>query len=189
MKIEGNELRTGMIIDYQGKLWRVLTYKHVRTGMGRAYLQVELRNIKDGTKLNDRFRSEEIVERVQLDSRKYQFLFTDGDTFTFMDSETFDQVVLDKSLIDEDQARFLKDGLEVTIESHEGKPISMQLPDSVVLRVVEAEAVVKRQTASGSYKPALLENGLRVLVPPHVEAGTRIVVNTTEGTYVERAKD
>lgn len=189
MKIDGNQLRTGMIIEYQAKLWRVANYKHVRTGMGRAYLQVELRDIKTGTKLNDRFRSEEAVERVQLDSRRYQYLFSDEHSYTFMDTQTFDQIVLDKSVIDAEQARFLKDGMEVTIESYEEKPISMQLPDTVILQVTEADAVVKRQTASSSYKPALLENGLRVLVPPHIEAGTRIVVNTAEATYVERAKD
>ena len=126
---------------------------------------------------------------MRLEQKEYQYLFGDGETFTFMDKETFDQITLTAEAIGEDQVPYLQDGMEVTIESHEEKPIAIQLPDTVVLRVVEADAVVKGQTAASSYKPAMLENGVRVLVPPHVEAGTRIVVNTADGTYARRAED
>ena len=150
---------------------------------------MELKDIRDGTKLNERFRSSENVERVRLDQRSYQYLYGDGDTYTFMDTQTFDQVSLGVDMIGEDQVPFLQENMIVTIESYEDKPISVQLPDQVVLRVVEADAVVRGQTAASSYKPALLENGVKVLVPPFIEAGTRIVVATADATYVERAKD
>ncbi|MCP5368013.1 MAG: elongation factor P [Hyphomicrobiales bacterium] len=189
MKINGNAVRPGMVIEHQGRLWRAVRIQHTQPGKGGAYLQVELKDIRDGTKLNERFRSAETVERVRLDQKPYQYLFSDGDMFTFMDNETFDQVSLNADLIGEDQVPFLQEGMTVEIESYEDSPISVLLPDSVVLEVVEADAVVKGQTASSSYKPAVLENGVRVMVPPHIEAGTRIEVNTSEGTYVGRAKD
>jgi elongation factor P len=189
MKISGNAIRPGNIIEHQGRLWRAVKIMHTQPGKGGAYLQVELKDIRDGTKLNERFRSSESVERVRLDQRAYQYLYSDGDSYTFMDTETFDQVTLGADVIGEDQVPFLQENMIVTIESHEDKPISVQLPDQVVLRVVEADAVVKGQTAASSYKPALLENGVKVLVPPFIEAGTRIVVATADATYVERAKD
>jgi elongation factor P len=189
MKINGNAVRPGMVIEHQGRLWRAVKIAHTQPGKGGAYLQVELKDIRGGTKLNERFRSSETVERVRLEQTQYQFLFADGDMYTFMDNETFEQVTLDNTMITEDQVRFLQEGMIVSIESHEGGVIGMQLPDSVILAVVEADAVVRGQTAASSYKPAILENGMRTLVPPHIETGTRIVVNTAEGTYVERAKD
>jgi len=189
MKINGNAIRPGMVIEHEGRLWRAVKIQHTQPGKGGAYLQVELKELRDGTKLNYRFRSSEAVERVRLDQKDYQFLFADGGIYTFMDSETYDQITLDSNMIDEDQAKFLQDGMMVTIEAHDGETIGIQLPDTVTLKVVEADAVVKRQTASSSYKPALLENGVRCLVPPHIEAGTRIVVNTADSSYVERAKD
>lgn len=189
MKINGNSIRAGMVIEHQGSLWRAVKIKHTQPGKGGAYLQVELKDIRTGTKLNERFRSSETVERAQLDQKKHQFLYADGAMLTFMDSETFDQITLDQDLLGEDQIPFLQDNMTVTIESHEGDPIGVQLPDTVSLAVTEADAVVKGQTASSSYKPAMLENGVRCMVPPHIEAGTRIVVNTSDGSYVERAKD
>jgi elongation factor P len=189
MKISGNAIRPGNIIEHQGKLWRAVKIMHTQPGKGGAYLQVELKDIRSGTKLNERFRSAETVERVRLDQRSFQYLFSDGDTFTFMDTETFDQVELTADMIGEDPVRFLQENMPVTIEFYEDQPISVQLPDTVVLAVVEADAVVKGQTAASSYKPAVLENGVRVMVPPHIETGTRIVVNTADATYVERAKD
>lgn len=189
MKINGNAIRPGMVIEHQSRLWRAVRIQHTQPGKGGAYLQVELKEIRDGTKLNERFRSSETVERVRLEQRPYQYLYAEGDMHTFMDTETFDQVTLPADAIGEDQVPFLQEGMAVTIEFHEETPISVQLPDTVVLAIVEADAVVKGQTASSSYKPAVLENGLRVMVPPHVEAGTRIVVNTADGSYVERAKD
>jgi elongation factor P len=189
MKISGNAIRPGNIIEHQGRLWRAVKIMHTQPGKGGAYLQVELKDISDGTKLNERFRSSESVERVRLDQRSYQYLYSDGDSYTFMDTETFDQVTLTAEVIGEDQVPFLQENMIVTIESYEDRPISVQLPDQVVLRVVEADAVVKGQTAASSYKPALLENGVKVLVPPFIEAGTRIVVATADATYVERARD
>jgi elongation factor P len=188
MKINGNAIRPGNIIEHQGRLWRATRIQHTQPGKGGAYLQVELKDVRDGTKLNERFRSSETVERVRLDSKEYQFLYKEGDQFTFMDNQTFEQITLPEDMIGE-PAAFLQDGMQVTIESYEDSPISVTLPDTVIMRIVEADAVVKGQTASSSYKPALLENGVRVMVPPHVESGTRIVVNTSDASYVERAKD
>lgn len=188
MKINGNAVRPGMIIEHQGRLWRAVKIQHTQPGKGGAYLQVEFKDIRDGTKLNERFRSSESVERVRLDQRSYQYLFADGDMYTFMDTETYEQMALPGEFIGEDQIPFLQENMEVTIESHEGSPIGVQLPDTVVLAITEADAVVKGQTASSSYKPALLENGVRILVPPHIETGTRVVVNIAERAYVERAK-
>jgi len=188
MKINGNAIRPGMVIEHQGRLWRATRIQHTQPGKGGAYLQVEMKDIRDGTKLNERFRSSETVERVRLDQKDYQYLYADGDMYTFMDNETFDQIAIAGDLIGDDQVPFLQEGMTVTIESHEGGPIGVTLPDTVVLEVVEADAVVKGQTASSSYKPARLANGVRTLVPPHIETGTRIVVNTADGSYVERAK-
>ena len=188
MKINGNSIKPGNIIEHQGRLWRAVKTQHTQPGKGGAYLQVELKDIRDGTKLNERFRSSETVERVRLDEHPYQFLFASGDEYTFMDQDTFEQITLNSDLIGE-PAVFLQEGMVVTLESYEGSPISVDLPETVTMQIVEADAVVKGQTASSSYKPAKLENGVRVMVPPHIESGTRIVVNTADSTYVERAKD
>ena len=188
MKINGNAIRPGNVIEHKGRLWRAVKIQHTQPGKGGAYLQVELKDIRGGTKLNERFRASEDVDRVRLDQRDYQYLFADGEMFTFMDQETYDQVTLNGDLVGE-PARFLQDGMVVTIESYEGDPISVMLPESVAMEIVEADPVVKGQTASSSYKPATLENGVRVMVPPHIESGTRVVVNTADGGYVERAKD
>ncbi|HSR71060.1 MAG TPA: elongation factor P [Kiloniellales bacterium] len=188
MKISGNAIRPGNVIEHKGRLWRAVKIQHTQPGKGGAYLQVELKDIRDGTKLNERFRSSEDVERVRLDQREYQFLYADGDMLTFMDNETFDQISVHKDLVGEAVA-FLQEGMTVTIESYEGSPISVVLPDSVTMRIVEADPVVKGQTASSSYKPAVLENGVRIMVPPHIESGTRVVVSTGDFSYVERAKD
>jgi elongation factor P len=188
MKINGNSIKPGNIIEHQGKLWRAVKTMHTQPGKGGAYLQVELKDIRTGTKLNERFRSSETVERVRLDEHEYQFLFAAGDDYTFMDQENFEQITLNADLIGE-PAVFLPEGMVVTVDSYEGSPISVSLPETVVMQIVEADAVVKGQTASSSYKPAKLENGVRVMVPPHIGSGTRIVVNTADSSYVERAKD
>ena len=188
MKINGNAVRPGNVIEHKGRLWRAAKIQHTQPGKGGAYLQVELRDIRDGTKLNERFRSSETVERVRLDQRPNQYLFNDGEMYTFMDNENYEQIAIHQGMIGE-PIDFLQEGMNVNIESYEGSPISVTLPDHVTLTVVEADPVVKGQTASSSYKPGLLDNGRRVMVPPHIEAGTRIVVNTAEGTYVERAKN
>lgn len=188
MKINGNAIRPGNVIEHQGRLWRAVKIFHTQPGKGGAYLQVELKDIRDGTKLNERFRSSETVERVRLDEKEYQFLFADGSQYTFMDNETFEQITLDADMIGE-PAVFLQEGMTVSVQSYEDEPISVTLPDTVVMEVVEADPVVKGQTAASSYKPAKLENGVRIMVPPHIAIGDRVVVNTAEATYVERAKD
>ena len=187
MKINANELRAGNVMEFRGKLWAVAKAQHITPGKGGAFVQVELKDVRGGTKLNERFRSGETVERVRIDDHDYQFLFGDDHTLTFMDEQTFEQISVDRDLIGE-AAGFLQDGMKVIISSYEGTPVGVELPQSVTLQIVEADPVVKGQTASSSYKPAKLENGMRVMVPPHIEAGTRIVVNTADGSYVERAK-
>ena len=189
MKINGNEIKPGNVIEHEGGLWVAVKTMAVKPGKGGAFNQVELKNLITGTKLNERFRSAETVERVRLDQRPFQYLFSEGSTYTFMDTETFDQITLSAEDIGEDRVGFLQENMNVTIELHDDQPIGVALPDSVVLAVVEADAVVRGQTAASSYKPALLENGMRVMVPPHIEVGTRIVVSTADGAYVERAKD
>jgi elongation factor P len=187
MKINGNEIRPGNVIQHKGALWVAVKTQHVKPGKGPAYAQVELKNAIDGTKLNERFRSSETVERVRLEQKDYQFLYADGDMLTFMDMDTYDQMALPRDFLEE-RAAFLQDGMKVTVESHEGKPIGITLPDQVTLEVVEAEPVVKGQTAASSYKPAKLENGVRVMVPPFIGVGERVVVDTNELTYVRRAE-
>ena len=186
MKISGNEIRPGNVIQHKGALWVAVKTQHVKPGKGPAYAQVELKNAIDGTKLNERFRSSETVERVRLEQKDYQFLYADGDMLTFMDMDTYDQMALPRDFLEE-RAAFLQDGMKVTVESHEGKPIGITLPDQVTLEVVEAEPVVKGQTAASSYKPAKLENGVRVMVPPFIGVGERVVVDTNDPTYVRRA--
>lgn len=188
MKINGNAIRPGNVIEHQGRLWRAVKIAHTQPGKGGAYLQVELKDIRDGTKLNERFRASESVERVRLDDKVYQYLFAEGDEVTLMDTETYDQVTVNRDQIGA-PAVFLQDGMAVTVQSYEGSLISVVMADTVTMEIVEAEPVVKGQTASSSFKPARLENGERILVPPHIEAGTRVVVNTADGSYVERAKD
>ncbi len=187
MKINGNEIRPGNVIEHKGALWIAVKTQAVKPGKGPAYAQVELKNAIDGTKLNERFRSSETVERVRLEQKDYQYLYPDGDMLTFMDLDTYDQIQIPKDLLGERTA-FLQDGMTVTVESHEGRSIGVALPDQVTLEVVEAEPVVKGQTAASSYKPAKLENGVRILVPPFVGVGERVVVDTNELTYVRRAE-
>ena len=186
MKINGNEIRPGNVIEHKDGLWVTVKIQHTQPGKGGAYLQVELKNLRDGTKLNERFRSSESIERVRLDQRQHQFLFADDEQYTFMDGETFDQVSINGEVIGE-AVVFLQDGMTVTVESYEGAPLGVALPDTVEMEVTETEPVVKGQTAAASYKPAVLENGVRIMVPPFIETGTRIVVNTADVTYSKRA--
>lgn len=188
MKINGNDIRPGNIIEHKTRLWVATKIQHTQPGKGGAYMQVELKDIRTGTKLNERFRSSETVERVRLDEKEYQYLYGTEDELTFMDQETFDQITVNHAVVGE-PAVYLQEGMIVTVSSYEGEIVSISLPDTAIVKIVEAEPVVKGQTAASSYKPAILENGVRVMVPPHVESGTRIVVNTADNTYVERAKD
>jgi elongation factor P len=187
MKINGNEIRPGNVIQHNGGLWIAVKTSHVKPGKGPAYAQVELKNLINGTKLNERFRASETVERVRLEQRDYQFLYPEGDALVFMDLETYDQIQISRDLLEE-RAAFLQDGMQVVVESHEGTPIGVSLPDQVTLAITEAEPVVKGQTAASSYKPAMLENGVRVMVPPFIGVGERIIVDTNELTYVKRAE-
>jgi len=171
MKINGNEIRPGMMIEHDGGLWIAVKTMAVKPGKGPAYNQVELKNIIDGRKLNNRFGSDERVERIRLEQKDFQFLYKQNDMLVFMDMDTFEQMELPEEFVGE-RAAFLQDGMKVTLDLHEERPIGIKLPDQVVLKIVEADAVVKGQTAASSYKPAKLENGLRVLVPPFVTALT-----------------
>lgn len=186
MKINGNEIRPGNVIEHKGGLWMAVKTEHVKPGKGPAYLQVELKNVTEGTKLNERFRSSETVERVRLEQKDHQFLYAEDDMLVFMDTENYEQVSLPKELLAE-RAAFLQDGMQVVIESYEERAISVTLPNQVTLEVTEAEPVVKGQTAASSNKPAILENGIRVMVPPFVGAGEKIIVDTNELTYIKRA--
>ncbi|MBC7506075.1 MAG: elongation factor P [Sandarakinorhabdus sp.] len=187
MKINSVEIRPGNILEYQGGLWRAVKIQHTQPGKGGAYMQVELKNLIDGRKTNERFRSAESVEKVRLDTRDFQFLYAEGEQLTFMDKLNYDQVSLPRDLLG-DAADFLQDGMDVVMETYDEKPISVQLPDTIEAVIRDTEAVVKGQTASSSYKPAILENGVRVMVPPFINAGTKIVVDTYEREYVRRAE-
>ena len=186
MKISGVDIRPGNILEYEGGIWKVAKIQHTQPGKGGAYMQVEMKNLQDGRKTNVRFRSADTVERVRLDTKDFHYLYHDGDMLVFMDKDTYDQISLPADLVG-DAAAFLQDGMDVTLELWDEKPISVELPDQVEATIVEADAVVKGQTASSSYKPALLDNGVRVMVPPHIESGTRIVVDVYERTYVGKA--
>src|SRR5690606_7934678 len=186
MKINGNEIRPGNVIEHDGSLWVAVKTNAVKPGKGGAYNQVELKNLINGTKLNERFRAAETVERVRLEQKDFSFLYEQGDALIFMDTETYEQLELQKDFVG-DRSAFLQDGMMVTVELYEEKPIGIRLPDQVTLEITEADPVVKGQTAASSYKPAVLENGIRILVPPFIEAGERIIVDTNEITYVSRA--
>jgi len=186
MKISGVDIRPGNIIEYEGGIWRAVKIQHTQPGKGGAYMQVEMKNLIDGRKTNVRFRSAETVERVRLDTKDFQYLYHDGDMLVFMDKESYEQISIPEETIGE-PAAFLQDGMDVVMELYEEKPISVQLPDQIEATIVEADAVVKGQTASSSYKPAILDNGVRVMVPPHITSGTRIVVDPYTQEYVKRA--
>jgi elongation factor P len=187
MKISGNDIRPGNVIEHDGSLWVAVKANKVKPGKGPAYNQVELKNIIDGRKLNNRFGSDERVERARIDTKDFQFLYKEGDELVFMDSDTYEQLNLAQEFVGE-RAAFLQDGMTVTLELYEERPIGISLPDHVTLEITETEPTVKGQTAASSYKPALLENGVRVMVPPFISAGEKIVVDTTEIAYIRRAE-
>lgn len=187
MKIQANTIRPGNVIEHGGKQWTVLKTEMLLPGKGNAFIQVEMRDVKSGNKTNERFRTSETVEKLLVEEKDCTYLFADGERLTFMDGESFEQFTLERDAIG-DPAAFLQDGMAVTAELIDGAVTTVRLPQHVVMEIVQADPVVKGQTASSSYKPAVLENGVRVMVPPHIEAGTRIVVNTEDTSYVERAK-
>jgi len=186
-KVAGNEVRPGMIIELNGQLWSVVKTQSVKPGKGGAYNQVELKNVVSGGKLNERFRSAETVDEVQLERRDFQYLYTSGDMLTFMDMQNYDQIEIEADFVG-DRTQFLQDGMRVVVQMHDGKPLGISLPQQVVLEVVEADPVTRGQTAASSYKSATLENGLRVQVPPFIEKGTKVIVATDDGSYVKRAE-
>ena len=188
MKIQGNEIRPGNVVEHKGELWQAVKIKHTQPGKGGAYLQVELKGLTTHSKLNERFRSSESVEKVRLDMRPYQVLFIEGDTINLMDNESFEQIELPAELAG-DAGQFLADAMTVHVESYEGRYLRLELPETVTLAIAETEPTVKGQTAASSFKPAQLENGVRVMVPPFVGTGESVIVNTADATYIRRADD
>ncbi len=188
VKVIASSLRKGNVVEQDGKLYVVLTAENIHPGKGASVTQVDMRRISDGVKVSERWRTTEQVERAEVDERPYQFLYSDAEGFHFMNPETYDQIAVSEDIIG-DQNVYLTDGMEVMLQTFEGAAIAITLPQRVTLEIVETEPVVKGQTAASSYKPAVLSNGVKTSVPPHIETGTRVVVMTADGSYVERAKD
>ena len=186
MKMNGNEIRQGNIIKHQDTIWVAVKCNAVKPGKGGAFNQVELKNLLDGRKLNERFRAAETVERVRLEQKTHTYLYEDGNFLVFMNGETYEQINIEKDFVG-DKAKFLNDGMAVEVEFYEEKPISLALPEQVILEVQDTEPVVKGQTAANSFKPATMENGIRTNVPPFVGVGEKLVINTEDGSYVKRA--
>ena len=187
MKVNGNNLKAGMIINHKDSTWKVITTQSVKPGKGGAFAQVELRNLKDSSKLNERFRSSEVLERLYVENKSFQYSYNDGDTYHFMEINTYEQISLGKNIISELDI-FLQDNMIVTIEIVDGIPVSLKLPENIKETVLETEAVIKGQTASSSFKPAILSNGYKVMVPGHIEKNTDIIISTSTLEYVEKAK-
>ena len=187
MKQSAGSIRVGWVIEYKNKPWTITKAQHVKPGKGGAFMQVEMKAVEEGTKTNERFKTEDTVEKLMVEERDCQFLFEDSTGLTFMESDTFEQFSMPMDILG-DSRPFLEDGMVVSINFIDGKPVSVELPQNVVCTISETEPVVKGQTAASSYKPAILDNTVRVMVPPFINVGDKIVVNTAEATYVERAK-
>ena len=187
MKISGNEIKPGMVIEHKDDLWSVLKTQHVKPGKGGAFNQLELKSIKRGTKLNERFRSSDTIERVVLDEKKYSFLYNDENKCHFMDQTNFEQIAISKSLLGE-RNKLLKENMEVDVQFHEDQALSVKLPTSIELLVETTDASIKGQTASSSYKPATLENGINITVPPFINSGDRILLDTRSLEYIKKIK-
>ena len=188
MKVIASTLRKGNIVEIDGKLYVILTAENIHPGKGTPVTQLDMRRISDGVKVSQRYKTTEQVERAYVEDREYQYLYRDGDGFHFMNTETYDQVSVPDDVVG-DQAPYLQPEMKLTLSVYEGTVVALELPQRAVLEVVETEPTIKSQTATSSYKPALLSNGVRTMVPPHIAPGTRIVVMTADGSYVERAKD
>jgi len=188
VKVIASSLRKGNVVDMDGRLYVVLTAQNIHPGKGTPVTQLDMRRISDGVKVSERYRTTEQVERAFVEDREHTYLYQDGEGYHFMNPETYDQVAVPQDIIG-DQAAYLQEGMAVMLSTHNGVPIAIELPQRVTLEITETEPVVKGQTASSSYKPAMLSNGVRTLVPPHITAGTRVVIMTLDGSYVERAKD
>ena len=189
MKIDGNQIKIGNILEIHSRLWRVLKTQHTQPGKGGAFLQVELKDIKDGTKMNQRFRSSESVERAILEEKEYQYLYKGDGKFYFMDNQTYEQIEVGNDIISVNQEKFLIENETLIIQIYESYPVSIVLPDTISLEVIEADAVVKGQTAASSYKPAVLERNIKTSVPPFIKIGDKVVISTNDSTYLEKAKN
>ena len=187
LKVNGNAIKPGNVIEHKNGLWVATKTSHVKPGKGGAFAQIELKSLKDGSKLNERFRSSENVEKVILEETPYVFLYKENDSLIFMNNQTFEQISVNIDMIG-DQAAFLQDGMNVIINIYNENPASIIMPDNCIEEIVEADAVIKGQTVSSSFKPAILKNGIKVMVPGHVEVGTKIVVRPSDCSYVEKAK-
>ncbi len=188
MKVIASSLRKGNVVDVDGKLYVVLTAQNIHPGKGTPVTQLDMRRISDGVKVAERFRTTEQVERAYVEDRPHNYLYEDSEGFHVMNPETYDQLTVSKEIMG-DQAAYLQEGMACMLSVFEGQAVAIDLPQRVVLEVVETEPTMKGQTASSSYKPAKLSNGARTMVPPHIAAGTRVVIMTADGSYVERAKD
>ena len=187
MKILGNEIKPGMIIEHKNDLWSVLKAQHVKPGKGGAFNQVELKSVKKGTKLNERFRSSDSIERAVLDEKKFNFLYEDENNCHFMDQTNFEQIAINKSLLGE-KNKLLKENMEVNVHFYEDQALSVDLPSSVELTITNTDATIKGQTASSSYKPATLENGINIMVPPFINSGDKIILDTSTLEYIKKIK-
>ena len=187
MKILGNEIKPGMVIEHKNDLWTVLKAQHVKPGKGGAFNQVELKSVKKGTKLNERFRSSDTVERAILDDKKFNFLYEDENNCHFMEQTNFEQVQINKSLLGE-KNKLLKENMEVNVQFYEDQPLSVDLPSTVELKIETTDAAIKGQTASSSYKPATLENGIKIMVPPFINSEDKIILDTRTLEYVKKVK-
>ena len=188
VKVIASSLRKGQVVDQDGRLYVVLTAENIHPGKGASVTQVDMRRITDGVKVSERWRTTEMVEKADVDEREYQFLYNDGEGYHFMEPTTYEQIAVPEDVVG-DQKAFLQDGMKVFMKTFEGVALSIELPQRVTLEIVETEPVVKGQTASSSFKTAILSNGVKTMVPPHIGVGTRVVVMTEDGSYVERAKD
>ena len=188
VKVIASSLRKGNIVDIDSKLYVVLTAENFHPGKGTPTTQVDMRRISDGVKTSQRYKTTDQVERAHVEDHEFSFLYQDGDGFHFMNQETYDQLHVSADIVG-DYAAYLQEGMIVNLSVHQGVPVAMEIPQKVTLEIVDTEPVVKGQTASGSFKPAKLSNGVRTMVPTHIMVGTRVVVNTGDGSYVERAKD
>jgi|TARA_Y100000758_G_scaffold192028_1_gene136769 elongation factor P len=187
MKILGNEIKPGMIIEHRDDLWSVLKAQHVKPGKGGAFNQVELKSVKKGTKLNERFRSSDTVERAVLDERKFNFLYEDENNCHFMDQTNFEQIQINKSLLGE-KYKLLQENMEVEVQFYDDQALSIDLPSSIELKIESTDAAIKGQTASSSYKPAVLEIGIKIMVPPFINADDKIVLDTRTLEYIKKVK-
>ena len=187
MKAQANQIRPGWVIEDEGKQWSVIKIQLIQPGKGGAFIQVEMRDISNGIKKNTRWRTADTIEKLMSEEKDCQFLYREGDSLYFMTKEEYDQFNLSADVLGE-QLPFLQDNMDVTVNFIEGKPISVNLPAQVILTVAETEPYIKGQTATTSYKPAIMDNGVRVMIPPFVATGEKIVVATADSTYVERAK-